>query len=65
MRSLGGIADSVDMQFYTERVEHNSKDDCPHTCDRCWYIGRSIDRESLQGSGIARLIEERIMSEIL
>lgn len=56
----GGKMESVDVRFCTERIEHDSRNECPHPRDRCWCIGRSIDEETLPRIALVREIERRL-----
>jgi hypothetical protein len=49
------------VDFSTEGIKHDPRNECPHPSDRCWCRGRNIDKESLQMSGIVEEIEKRML----
>ncbi|KAE9374061.1 hypothetical protein N431DRAFT_543529 [Stipitochalara longipes BDJ] len=54
---------AIFVHFCTEEIVHDPSNQCPHPSDKCWCRGRSIDRESLQVSGIAKDIQKRMLGE--
>jgi hypothetical protein len=61
LRAFQGMKwEAVDLRFCTERIEHDPGNECPHPRD--WCIGRRMDEDSLQRSGIAQEIKKRLMS---
>jgi hypothetical protein len=53
--------ESVDFHVFKSHISHNPNNQPPHPADKCWCVGRAIDAESLEQSGLIREIRKRLI----